>query len=93
MTDSELHLTRPTSRQLAYLNDLAIKAGQSFSYPRTRAQASAEIKRLKAAKRTSASDRRRETHQLRRDFAERRGDASSVRDDELAGWGSHATWS
>jgi hypothetical protein len=93
MTDSQLHLTRPTSKQLVYLTDLALKAGQSFAYPRTRAQASAEIKRLNAARRASAAERRRETRELRRDFAEGRGDASSVRDDELVGYGSRATWS
>ena len=92
MTYSQLHLTRPTSRQLDYLNDLALKTGQTFAYPRTRAQASAEIKRLKAAKRTSAAERRRETYELRRDFAEGGGDAASVRADELSGYGSSASW-
>lgn len=92
MTDSQPHLRKPSSKQLRYLRDLALQRGESFSYPTTSAQASAEIERLKARKRTSAADRRRESAQVRRDMAERRGDASSIRAEELRGWGSHATW-
>lgn len=92
MTNSQPHLRKPSSKQLRYLRDLALQRGESFSYPATAAQASAEIERLKARKRTSAADRRRETVQVRRDMAERRGDASSVRAEELRGWGSDCRW-
>ena len=39
---------RPTAKQLGYLRALAERAGQTFAYPRTRQQASAEIRRLRA---------------------------------------------
>jgi hypothetical protein len=92
MTNSQLHLRKPTASQLAYLKDLAMKTGQSFAYPQTSAQASAEIRRLKGTKRTPSADRRREARQVRHDLAERRGDSASVRPEELGGYGSRATW-
>jgi len=36
----------PTAKQLAYLRQLAHRAGQTFTAPRTRGQASTEIRRL-----------------------------------------------
>jgi len=57
-----------------------MRLGQSFAYPTTFAQADAEIKRLKSAKPTPAADRSRESRQIRRDFAERRGGSAA---DEL----------
>lgn len=91
MTNSQPH-RKPTSRQLSYLRDLAMKTGQSFAYPRSFDQADAEIKRLLGEKRTSAAERRREARAVRADIAERRGDASAVREDELGGYGSSASW-
>jgi hypothetical protein len=41
---------KPTAKQLRYLRDLANSRGQTFRYPETRAQASAEIRRLRAHK-------------------------------------------
>ena len=38
---------KPTRRQLSYLRALANRTGQTFTYPTTSAEASAEIKRLK----------------------------------------------
>ena len=38
---------KPTSRQLNYLRALANRTGQTFTYPRTRREASREIERLK----------------------------------------------
>jgi hypothetical protein len=69
-----------------------MRTGQSFAYPRTFAAADAEIKRLLGEKRMSAADRRRETRAASADMVNRRGDASAVRDDELAGYGSSAGW-
>ena len=66
--------------------------GGSFAYPQSFDQADREIKRLRRAKRTPTADRRREARELSREMAERRGDAASIRKDELAGWGSSATW-
>jgi hypothetical protein len=91
MTNSQPH-TKPSPKQLRYLRDLAMQCGVSFTYPTTSAQASAEIERLKARRRTSAAGRRRESAQVRRDMAERRGDGASVRSEELRGFGSNATW-
>ncbi|MGN6258314.1 MAG: hypothetical protein ACTHN3_11285 [Solirubrobacterales bacterium] len=93
MTDSQPHLRKPTSKQIRYLQDLALQRGESFAYPRTAAEASAEIDRLKSRKRMSASDRRREARELSRAMAERGGDAAAVRPSELTGYGSSATWS
>jgi hypothetical protein len=93
MTSSQPHTANPpTPKQLSYLRGLAMRTGQSFAYPRTRAQASAEIKRLEATKRTPASDRRRETRAVRDDMATGRGDAARVRSEELGGYGSSACW-
>lgn len=92
MTNSQPH-SEPTSKQLKYLRHLAMQSGQSFAYPRTRAEASAEIKRLKGSGRMSAADRRREAHELSHKVAGRGGDAAAVRSSELAGYGSSATWS
>ena len=39
----------PTAKQLAYLRALSERVGQTFAMPRTRQEASAEIRRLKAA--------------------------------------------
>jgi hypothetical protein len=92
MTNSQPH-TKPTPPQLKYLKDLALAAGQSFTWPQTFGEASRAIKALEGAKRTSRTDRRRETRQVRRDMAERRGDGAAVRvDDELRGYGSSAGW-
>jgi hypothetical protein len=92
MTNSQPQPRKPTSRQLNYLKDLALSTGGSFAYPQSFDQADREIKRLRRAKRTPTADRRREARELSREMAERRGDAAAVRADELAGWGSSATW-
>lgn len=91
MTNSQPH-PKPTLRQLSYLKGMAMKTGQSFAYPRTFAEASAAIKRLEGAKSSSRAERRQETRQVRRDMAERRGDAARVGPGETRGWGSSASW-
>ncbi len=82
----------PTAKQLYYLRGLALKCGETFAYPSTAAEASAEIERLKGRKGTGAAERRREARRLSRDLAERREDAAAVRSNELQGYGSSATW-
>ncbi|MCW2980483.1 MAG: hypothetical protein JWO14_2210 [Solirubrobacterales bacterium] len=83
-----------TPKQLRYLRDLALKTGQSFAYPRTAADASREIDRLRGARRTPTADRRRELRAVSREMAERRGGSSAVDTDyELEGYGSTASWS
>jgi hypothetical protein len=51
---------RPTARQLSYLKALAERAGQTFAYPRSAADASREIGRLKAARPSTRADRKLE---------------------------------
>lgn len=89
---------KPTAKQMRYLRDLADRLGQTFAYPSTRREASAEIQRLKAlaAGRERDLDRdtaRREHLQTSRDMAEQFGGDSRHTDDEVTGYGSTATWS
>lgn len=81
----------PSAKQLRYLRNLATQRGESFSYPRTISEASAEIERLKGRRPEPRADRRRERLEISRAMAER-GDASSVRDTEIVGYGSSARW-
>ncbi len=54
------HTPKPTAKQMRYLKALAEERGQSFTYPKTKTQASAEIDRLHGAKKTPSADARRE---------------------------------
>lgn len=91
MTDPQP--TRPPSaRQLRYLKDLAQQRGESFTYPTSAAQASAEIERLKGRKRLSPDERRREARELSRELAERSGYAAAPRAGEIGGYGASASW-
>jgi hypothetical protein len=93
MTNSQPHTANPpTPRQLSYLRDLALGRGQSFAYPQTFEEASREIKRLLGEKQTGRAERHREVRAVRDDMATGRGDAASVRLDELGGFGSTAHW-
>ena len=71
---------RPTAKQLRYLRALANSRGQTFTYPTTKAQASAEIRRLQAHPRREprrAPDRARPPPARRR--AARRRDRRRAR--------------
>jgi len=92
MTDPQHHLKKPSAKQLRYLRSLAERCGESFTYPASAGQASAEINRLKARRRTPRADRRREVAEVRRAMASRGGDAAAVRPPEIGGYGSSATW-
>jgi hypothetical protein len=81
----------PTAKQLRYLRNLAMQRGESFTYPRSATEASAQIERLKRRRPSSRVDRRIERQQLGRDMA-MRGDAAAVRDSEITGYGSSARW-
>ena len=83
---------KPTPKQLGYLRRLASSRGQTFRYPQTRAEASAEIKRLKANRPDSRLDRAVERAEARRDPVATGRDAVAVRDDEIEGYGSSARW-
>jgi hypothetical protein len=83
---------KPTRRQLAYLKSLADRTGQTFTYPQTRRQASAEINRLKHAQPSSRTERYVERKLIANHIATGLLDAARVRDDEIHGRGSSATW-
>jgi len=92
MTNSQPHARKPTSAQLGFLRDLALRAGESFAYPQTFAQADREIKRLLGRKASGRDERRRETRAVRREVTVGRGDAAAVRASETEGYGSSARW-
>ena len=81
----------PTPRQLRYLRSLASRTGQTFTYPKTFADASRQIERLKAVRPQSLAER-----EIEREIADAvavgERDAARVRDDEISGHGSSATW-
>jgi len=81
----------PTAKQLRYLRNLAETHGESFAYPQSAAQASAEIDRLKSRRRDTTVERRFERLAVSREIAEI-GDAARVRDSEISGYGSSAHW-
>lgn len=80
----------PTPKQLSYLGSLAQRAGQTFVVPRTRAQASNEIRRLKAVRSSGFT-----FAELKAENAARVAhlDAAVVRPDEVAGYGANCRWS
>lgn len=89
---------KPTRKQLNLLRDLADETGQTFTYPNTCSDASAEIRRMLAIARSrkralSRTDARMERKATARDFAANFGGATAFRDHELEGHGSTATWS
>jgi hypothetical protein len=83
---------RPTPKQLAYLRALANRTGQTFAYPRTAAQASREIRRLKSTPASSRTEVRIERKQIADAIAAGPADSAAVRVDEVSGHGSTATW-
>jgi hypothetical protein len=91
MTDPR-HLSKPTPTQLRLLRELALERGESFVMPKTRTEASAEIRRLSARKRTPYADVRRERADISKAFAIERGGAAAIRPGEVAGYGSSARW-
>jgi hypothetical protein len=76
---------RPTAKQLAYMRSLANRAGQTFTYPRTRGQASREIQRLKQAEPSSHTEREVERKEIADAIANGPGDAARVRGHEITG--------
>jgi hypothetical protein len=85
--------SRPTARQLSYLRTLAERTGQTFTWPRTRAFASREIRRLKATVTSTRAERELERHDWAAEAAAREANCDvPLRPDELQGYGSSATW-
>ena len=83
---------RPTPKQMSALRTLAMSRGQSFTYPKTKAEASAEIRRLSSGRPISRYERRREQAH-RQQVGTGYRDAATVRDTEVEGYGSTAAWS
>ena len=93
MSEPHPPATRPTSRaakQKRALRALARSRGQAFAYPRTRAEASAEIARLLRATPSSPIEHAIEVR-TGREIAPPNG-AAAVRRDEVSGYGSNARW-
>jgi hypothetical protein len=84
--------SKPTSRQLAYLKSLADRTGQTFTYPQTSRQASQEINRLKHTMPSTRTERYVERKLIADQIATGPLDAARVREDEIHGRGSTATW-
>jgi hypothetical protein len=83
--------SKPTSAQLRYLRQLADHTGTTFTPPATRRQASAEIARLKRRPASARFERRDDRRAVGGALGEQQP-ASSVRDDEIQGYGGNATW-
>lgn len=84
--------SEPTARQLRYLRQLAELTGTTFTPPATRRQASHQIERLKQRSRSAGFERREDRRAVSRSLTQDQP-ASSVRDDEISGYGSDAHWS
>ena len=85
------HDSKPTARQLRYLRRLAEQTGTTFTTPTTRRQASEQIERLKQRSRSAGIERREDRQVVSRALAQDQP-ASSVRDDEISGYGGNASW-
>ena len=83
---------KPTPRQLRYLKSLAERTGQTFTYPHTFAEAGREIDRLKGVRPESRAERRIERKDIADQLATGPVDSARVREDEISGRGSSATW-
>ena len=85
--------TKPTGKQLRYLRQLAERTGQTFTYPRTSRQASAEINRLKAQKPSTRTERRIERHEIADAIASGPERGAAIREENTTtGYGSSAAW-
>jgi hypothetical protein len=81
---------RPTTKQLRYLRELAnSRGGQTFRYPTTRADASAEIRRLLARRPDSRLERAIERREGQRTVRREQFDATAVRPEEIEGYGGN----
>jgi hypothetical protein len=89
MTNSLSH--PPTEKQLSYLRSLAVSRGETFIVPASKSEASSEIERLKARRRSSRADRAAERFAARQ-IADRWAPATDVRTEEIEGYGSTARW-
>ncbi len=84
-------MSQPTTRQLQYLRSLANRTGQTFTYPKTGAHASAEIQRLQGTTAQSPGERRYE-RKLIADQVAAGLNNTAVQPHETTGYGSDAAW-
>ena len=82
---------QPTPRQLQYLRTLADRTATTFASPRTRVEASREIRRLEALPSLTRSERGHERRTLYAD-RERLAPSNAVNAREISGYGSRARW-
>jgi hypothetical protein len=83
---------KPTRKQLTYLRSLATQTGTTFAYPATSAEASAEIRRLRALPSSGTGDARRERRDVQHALQQRPDDATAIRAHDVRGYGSGARW-
>ena len=83
---------KPTDEQLSYLRALALRAGQTFTPPKTKANASREINRLRSAEPASRQQRDEERREIGQDIARGHGANAAVQAHETTGYGSTARW-
>ncbi len=82
---------RPTTKQLTYIRRLALSRGISFTPPRTKAEASQLIAQLKQRPRSTNAERTIDRDRLHT-AQHAATPASSIREDEVTGYGSNARW-
>jgi hypothetical protein len=92
MTTPQQHPKKPSAKLLATLKKMANERGVTFAYPATMQEGRERFEDLKRIPRLGRGDRRREDVAVRRAMA-KRGGATRVTDDELAGYGSTAGYS
>jgi len=83
---------KPTAKQLSYLRTLAIRTGQTFTPPKTRADASREIQRLRATPPSGSGEQGRERRDIRDALSRGTGTSAPVHEDEISGYGSTCEW-
>jgi hypothetical protein len=83
--------SKPTRRQLRYLRQLAEQTGTTFAQPATRQEASDQIDLLKKRSRSARFERQGDRRAVSRGLADQQP-ASSVRADEISGYGGNARW-
>ncbi len=82
---------QPSKKQLTLLRKLASEKGQTFTYPATSGQASAEIRRLLGQTSSTRVERNLDRQAIWDMRAERPYDATQIRRDEITGYGT-AQW-
>jgi len=84
----------PTPKQQRYLRTLAQRTRQTFVVPKTKAQASAEIRRLQRTQGASRTERRIDDRQVSHALATGAVASARIREDETTttGHGISARW-